>query len=133
MDKNEATIEHGIQALHDIKDTLKAGGADVTAEVHGAADDILNLAADGADLAREAGNRVGGHARAATGSVKVALTDAVESAGEAARDFVDYQRSNLRDWKIRTNEFIKAKPVISFAAAGAAGFLISLWLRKPKR
>ena len=133
MDKNEAAFEHSTQALHDIKDTLKAGGADVAAEARGAADDILNVAAEGADLAREAGNRVGRHARAATGSVKVALTDAVESAGEAARDFVDYQRANLLDWKIRSNEFIRAKPVTSFAAAGAMGFLISLWLRRSKR
>ncbi|MEP6881460.1 MAG: hypothetical protein ABI866_05665 [Dokdonella sp.] len=133
MDKNEQLVDHGTDALRDIKDTLKAGAADVAAEARDAATDMKYAAGDAADLARETGSRVETHARAAAGSVKVALSDAAESAGQAARDFVDFQRANVHEWKIRANEFIRAKPAVSFAAAAAVGFLISVWLRGSKR
>ena len=133
MNTNEESVDHGKQALRDIKETIKASGEDIAAEARGAASDIKNAAADGTDLAREVGGRVESHARAAAGSVKVALSDAAESAGQAARDFVDYQRENLRDWKVRANALVRQKPVVSFAAAAAVGFMISVWMRGSKR
>ncbi len=133
MNKNEHALDESKQALRNIKDTLKAGGSDVADEVRAAAGEVRSAASDSADSMRKAGSQVGKHARSAAGSAKAALGDAAGSAGEAAHALMDYQRGNLRDWRVRAEDYVREKPASAFAAAIAAGFLFGLWLRGSRR
>lgn len=133
MNKNEQALAESKQALRDIKDTLKAGGSDVAEEVRAAAGDLRSAASDSADSVRKAGNLVGKHARSAAGSAKAALGDAAGSAGEAAHALMDYQRGNLRDWRLSAENYVREEPASAFAAAVAVGFLFGMWLRGSRR
>lgn len=129
MNKNDQAFDEAKQALRDIKDTLKAGGADVVEEVKGAAGDVRSAAADASRAARNAGAGVHEHARAAAGSVKVALDDAAETAGDAADDLIEDQRDTLVEWQARAECYAREKPIPAMAAAAAVGVMVGLWLR----
>ncbi len=133
MNTKDVALNESKQALRDIKATLKAGGSDVADEVRAAAADVRSAASESADSMHLAGERVGKHARAAAGSAKVALGDAVGLAGEAASALMHYQRGNLRDWGARAENYIRTKPTSAFAGAAAVGFLFGLWMRGSRR
>jgi len=120
-------------AVRDISETLKAGGADIAAESRAAADAVRSAAADAADAARDATDQVGRHARAASLAAGVALDDAAETAADAARDAIDTQMSWLRDQYERVEEHMRAKPVTTFAVAAGAGLLVGLLLRSRRK
>ena len=131
--EDDKTIEEGKQALRDIKDTLKAGGADVAAEARAAGDDVRSAAADMAGTARETGAKVGQHAGAAKISAGVALDEATQIAAERAGEAMDETRALLAEWEARAEQYVRAKPMPALAAAAAAGLLLGLYLRGSRR
>jgi len=133
MDSDEETFEGGKQPLHDIKETPKAGGADVAREAHAATDDIRQAAADATVSVREAGARVGRHARAAAASAKVALDDAAETAAVAAEDVVHAPYDRLIEWQVRAENYLREKPWLALVAAAGVGLVAGLWLQSSRR
>lgn len=133
MINDEQSLDPGKSALRDIKNTLKAGGADVAMEARGAAADLRGAASEAVEVAREAGGNVGRHARAAAGSAKLALGDAAETGRGAANDFIEYERANLQNWTLRAQAYMRNKPLPTFAAAAAVGVILGLWMRRPRR
>lgn len=133
MDKDLNGFEEGKQAVRDIKDTLKAGGADVAAEGRAAADAVRSAAGDAADAARVAGAQLGRHAHAAGLAAGVALGDAAETAADAAGDAVGAHVSWLEEQYAHAEEYVRTNPVAAIGAAAGAGLLIGLLLRSRRR
>lgn len=129
MNENDDAFDDGKQALRDIKETLKAGGADVAEEARAAAGDVRSAAADVASTAHDTSTRVKGHATAAAGSAKVALSDAAETASAAAEELIEDQRDTLRDWQARAEHYVRNEPVHAMGLAAIAGLVVGLWLR----
>lgn len=132
MSDNDETLNSGEEALRDIKESLKAGSADVASEARAATEDIRDAATDATDIGRYASAQVGRHARAAATSAKVAIGDAAEMAGDAGSAFAREKRETVQQWHVRADAYVRSNPVSALAAAAGVGLLFGFFVRRSR-